>query len=146
MFPPVNICRLDDDKCKQFPKNYIIPGSIVVDTRPISTRCNNSHLDLKTNQNNVYIPGSNKDSKSVDYNYSQHADTESQIYRLGCYLNSCDNRPIFDDGLASHPQEGLKDWIQTKNMVSSKSTDLRFNESTKRKIIMGEKLKQSNKC
>ena len=146
MFPPVNICRLDDDKCKQFPQNYVIPGPMTVDTRPTPTRCTNSNLNITTSQDNVIIPEATKVTKAVNYDYPQHVNTESQIYRLGCYLNSCDNRPIFDDGLASHPQEGLKDWIQNKNMIDFKPMDTRFNESTKRKIIMGEELKQKNKC
>ena len=138
-FPPVNICRLSDDRCKQNKNLNIIRGPTMIDTRPVSSRCQG--FNLKSANNNVYVCASTLQSGGESYDHASIIGTESQIKRLGCYLNSCDNRPTFPDGLASHPQDSLSDWVSTKNVVDMDPMTMAFNESTKRKIIMGEKFK-----
>ena len=139
-FPPVNICRLSE--CKQNQNLSIIRGPTMINSRPISSRCQG--FNLKSSNNNVHVCASTVESGGSNYNYPSLVETESQIKRLGCYLNSCDNRPIFEDGLASHPQESLTDWVLKKNMADFNPMTGSFNESTKRKIIMGEKFKTKN--
>ena len=124
-FPPVNICRLSDDRCKQNKNLSIIPGPIMIDSRPISSRCQG--FMLKTNKNNVYVCASELKSGGELYDHGSTIGIESRIKRLGCYLNSCDNRPTFPDGLASHPQEALSDWISSKNIQDMDHMTVSFN-------------------
>ena len=137
-FPPVNICRLSDDQCKNNKNMNIIPGPIMVDTRPVSSRC--SGFNFKTNKDNVYVCASETLSGGHNYDYGSIVGIESKLQRLGCYLNACDNRPTFPDGLESHPQEGLVGWVESKNMKKMGMegiASMTFNESTKRKIVLG---------